>query len=361
MGNLQYVLSSIQIKARYGIICRMKKKCVEIVPVDYGAWVVSLKERVRAAQQRAAFAVNAELIRLYWDIGHEIIERQERLGWGAKVIPQLSRDLLAEFPEMKGFSVSNLKFMRMFAMAWTREQIGQQVVNQLPWGHNIVLMVKVESVEERLAYARLTLENGWSRNVLLHQIEMQTARRVGKALTNFRQTMPEKDSDLAVQSVKDPYKLQFLEASGKIKENELRLKLVDKVAAFLLELGAGFTYAGKAVPLSVGGDEFEMDLLFYNVRIHRFFVIELKTRKFRPQDVGQLGFYMTAVDEQIRDKRVDGETVGILLCKSRNRVAVEYSLKGFTRPMAVSTYELEKMGLPSAKQLEDGLTKVLCA
>lgn len=336
------------------------KRNAALNAAEYGAWIVSLKERVRAAQLKAAFAVNAELIRLYWDIGREILDRQERLGWGAKVIPQLSKDLLAEFPDMKGFSISNLKFMRMFAMAWTHEQIGQQVVIQLPWGHNIVLMTKVDTTEERLAYARLTLENGWSRNVLVHQIEMQTARRIGKALTNFRQTMPERDSDLAVQSVKDPYKLQFLEASGKIRENELRAKLVDRVAAFLLELGAGFTYAGKAVPLNVGGDEFEMDLLFYNVRIHRFFVIELKTRKFKPQDVGQLGFYMTAIDEQVRDKNVDGETVGILLCKSRNRVAVEYSLKGFTRPMAVSTYELERMGLPSARQLEEGLTKALC-
>ena len=193
----------------------------QLANMDYASWLVDLKQRVRMAQLRASVRVNTELIQLYWDIGHQILEQQEHKVWGAK---------------MKGFSVSNLKFMRMFALQCSREQIGQQPVNQLPWGHIIVLMTRVDNSDERLIYAKMTVENGWSRSVLIHQIEMQTAQRVGKALTNFERTIPESDSELAIQTLKDPYKLQFLEIESKIKENEMRARLVDRVATFLIEL-----------------------------------------------------------------------------------------------------------------------------
>lgn len=332
----------------------------QLANTDYASWLANLKQRVRMAQLRAAVRVNTELIQLYWDIGHQILEQQEHKAWGSKVIPQLSKDLMAEFSEMKGFSVSNLKFMRMFALQCSREQIGQQPVNQLPWGHIIVLMTRVDNPDERLIYAKMTVENGWSRSVLVHQIELQTAQRVGKALTNFERTIPEPDSELAIQTLKDPYKLQFLEIENRIKENEMRARLVDRVATFLIELGAGFTYVGKAVPITVAGDDFEMDLLFYHVRLHRYVVIELKTRKFKPQDLGQLSFYMTAIDEQVRDKNIDGETIGLLLCKSRNSVVVDYTLRHLNQPLAVSTYDIEKLGLPSIDSLQNGLTKALC-
>ena len=328
---------------------------------NYAEWIRSLKDRVRAARQRAALSVNSELILLYWDIGNDIVEKQEKFGWGTKVVEKVSLDLKAEFPGMAGFSRSNLMYMRSFAMAWTRKQIVQAPLGQLPWYHHLALIEKIKSVTDRILYAQLAVEYGWSHDVLVHQIEVGAAKVLQKPETNFKLTLPQNDSELMEQTLKDSYNLSFLQVTDKIKENRLRAKLVDKALKFLLELGAGFAYVGKGVTIDVGGDPFEMDLLFYNLVLHRYFVIELKTGKFDPRDVGQLGFYMTAVDEQVRNKSVDGETVGMLLCKEKNSVVVEYSLKGFSKPLAVATYELEKLGLPSVAELQEGLTKALCA
>ena len=247
-------------------------------------------------------------------------------------------DLKAEFPGMAGFSRSNLMYMRSFAMAWTRKQIVQAPLGQLPWYHHLALIEKIKSVTDRILYAQLAVEYGWSHDVLVHQIEVGAAKVLQKPETNFKLTLPQNDSELMEQTLKDSYNLSFLQVTDKIKENRLRAKLVDKALKFLLELGAGFAYVGKGVTIDVGGDPFEMDLLFYNLVLHRYFVIELKTGKFDPRDVGQLGFYMTAVDEQVRNKSLDGETVGMLLCKEKNSVVVEYSLKGFSKPLAVATY-----------------------
>ena len=336
-------------------------KATSAVDLEYAEWMRSLKNRVRAARQRAALAVNSELILLYWDIGNEIIVQEERQGWGAKVIARIANDLRVEFPEMGGFSRANMFYMRAFAREWPDRKIVQQLVGLLPWGHNIVLLDKLSSFTDRVLYARLAIEYGWSRNVLVHQIEMGAAKVLQKPTTNFKLTLPQNDSELMEQTLKDSYNLSFLQVTDRIKENRLRAKLVDKASKFLLELGAGFSYVGKGVTIEVGGDPFEMDLLFYNLVLHRYFVIELKTGKFDPRDAGQLGFYMTAVDEQVRNKAVDGETVGMLLCKEKNSVVVEYSLKGFNKPLAVATYELEKLGLPSVEELQNGLTKALCA
>lgn len=329
------------------------------LPTDYGQWIQSIKDRVRKAQFRAMVAVNVELMLLYWDIGRAILDCQKREGWGAKVVQRMAADLAAEFPGMKGLSLRNLKYMRAFADAWPNREFVQQVVAQISWGNNVVLLDRVKDIERRKAYARLAADNGWSRSTLVREIANNAASNFGRSTNNFALTMPIADSEAAIRAIRDSYDFSFLGLEKKTRENKVRQTLVEKVARFMLDLGAGFTYAGQERTLDVGGDAFRLDLLFYNVRIHRYFVIEIKTRKFKPQDVGQLSFYMTAIDEQVRDKAVEGETVGILLCKSRNRVVVEYALKNVHQPIAVSTYELEKMGLPSARALTDGLTKLL--
>ena len=329
------------------------------LPSDYGRWIQSIKDRVRNAQFRAMVAVNVELMLLYWDIGRAILDRQAAEGWGTKVVQRIATDLAAEFPGAKGFSLRNLKYMRAFAEAWPNREFVQQVVAQISWGNNVVLLDRVKDIEQRKAYARLAAENGWSRSTLVREIANNGASNFGRATNNFALTMPIADSEAAIRAIRDSYDFTFLGLEKKTRENKVRQTLVEKVARFMLDLGAGFTYAGQERTLDVGGDAFRLDLLFYNVRIHRYFVIEIKTRKFKPQDVGQLSFYMTAIDEQVRDKQVDGQTVGILLCQSRNRVVVEYALKNVNQPIAVSTYELKKMGLASPQVLTDGLTKLL--
>ena len=329
------------------------------LPSDYGRWIQSIKDRVRNAQFRAMVAVNVELMLLYWDIGRAILDRQAAEGWGAKVVQRIATDLAAEFPGAKGFSLRNLKYMRAFAEAWPNREFVQQVVAQISWGNNVVLLDRVKDIEQRKAYARLAAENGWSRSTLVREIANNAASNFGRSTNNFALTMPIADSEAAIRAIRDSYDFTFLGLEKKTRETKVRQTLVEKVARFMLDLGAGFTYAGQERTLDVGGDAFRLDLLFYNVRIHRYFVIEIKTRKFKPQDVGQLSFYMTAIDEQVRDKQVEGQTVGILLCKSRNRVVVEYALKNVNQPIAVSTYELKKMGLASPQVLTDGLTKLL--
>ena len=329
------------------------------LPSEYGRWIQSIKDRVRNAQFRAMVAVNVELMLLYWDIGRAILDRQAAEGWGTKVVQRIATDLAAEFPGAKGFSLRNLKYMRAFAEAWPNREFVQQVVAQISWGNNVVLLDRVKDIEQRKAYARLAAENGWSRSTLVREIANNAASNFGRATNNFALTMPIADSEAAIRAIRDSYDFTFLGLEKKTRENKVRQTLVEKVARFMLDLGAGFTYAGQERTLDVGGDAFRLDLLFYNVRIHRYFVIEIKTRKFKPQDVGQLSFYMTAIDEQVRDKQVEGQTVGILLCKSRNRVVVEYALKNVNQPIAVSTYELKKMGLASPQVLTDGLTKLL--
>ena len=331
----------------------------QTLPTDYGRWIQSVKDRVRSAQLRTMVAVNVEQLLLYWDIGHDILERQKNEGWGAKIIPRISADLVAEFPDMQGFSPRNLGYMKRFAVSWPRKAILQAPLAKLPWFSQIALIEKLETREDRLGYARLAVENHWLRPQLVREIAARSIENLGKSANNFALTMSIADADKAIRMIRDSYDFAFLGLQKKSKENTVRRTLVEKVARFMLELGAGFTYAGQERTLDVGGDAFRLDLLFYNVRIHRYFVIEIKTRKFKPQDVGQLSFYMTAIDEQVRDKEVEGNTVGILLCKSRNRVVVEYALKNVNQPIAVSTYELEKMGLASPQAITDGLTKLL--
>ena len=326
-----------------------------IVAEGYEPWIRSIKARIQRARIKASMLVNSEQTLLYWDVGHEILAKQEKEGWGSRVVDRMSADLKAAFPDMTGWSPRNLKYMRAFADAWKRNEIVQAPLAQLPWYHHLALLECLKSRGDRIAYAALAIDNGWSRNVMVHQIELGVADQHGSAITNFKSLMPPVDSDMAVQTLKGEYDLGFLPATAKTKENRLRQMLVDKVAKFMVELGAGFSYVGKGLAIDVGGDEFEIDLLFYHVLLHRYIVIELKTGKFHPKDIGQLGFYMTAVDRHVKSE-MDGKTIGILLCKSRNDIVAEYSLSDMNKPIGVSTYRL---GLPSQEQLQTQLRKAL--
>jgi predicted nuclease of restriction endonuclease-like (RecB) superfamily len=327
-------------------------------PAGYADWLTELKVKIHNAQQRATLAVNRELVLLYWQIGRDILERQANQGWGAKVIERLARDLLTAFPTMKGFSRSNLLYMRAFAEAWPDAQIVQQAVGQLPWGHNLVLLTKLKDSQERLAYAKKTLENGWSRSVLNIHIETRLLQRQGNAITNFEQCLPKPDSDLARESIKDPYRFDFLGLTDEAQEREIEGALVQHVTQFLLELGAGFAFVGRQVHIEVGGDDFFIDLLFYHLKLRCYVVIELKADKFKPEHLGQLGFYLTAVDRQVKHEH-DTPTIGLLLCKSKNKVVAEYALGDKTQPMGIAEYKLVESlptdlqsQLPSIEQIE---------
>lgn len=327
-------------------------------PDGYSDWLTDLQDRIHHAQQRASLAVNRELIQLYWQIGQDILQRQAEQGWGAKVIERLAHDLRTAFPEMKGFSRSNLMYMRAFAEAWPDAEIVQQAVGQLPWGHNLVLLSKLKDSTQRLAYAQATLEYNWSRNVLVMQIESGLLERQGKAVTNFEARLPKAQSDLARESLKDPCRFDFLNLGEEAQERAVESALVRHVTEFLLELGAGFAFVGRQVLVDVGGEEFFIDLLFYHLKLRCYVVIELKTGKFKPDHLGQLGFYLTAVDRQIKGDQ-DNPSIGLLLCKSKNKVVAEYALSDKSQPMGIAEYKLQQAlpaeletDLPSIEQIE---------
>lgn len=332
-------------------------------PHDYGDWLQSLKNRIQQAQQRAALAVNRELLLLYWQLGREILQRQDAQGWGSKVIDRLAADLRSAFPDMKGFSPRNLKYMRAFAEAWPDEQIVQQAAAQLPWGHNMVLIDRLDSAEERLWYAQKALENHWSRNVLVMQIESGLIARSGKAISNFATCLPAPESDLARAMLKDPYCFDFLGLMEAAQERDIEAALIRQVTDFLLELGAGFAFVGKQVLLNVGGDEFFIDLLFYHLKLRCYVVVELKSGKFKPEHLGQLGLYLTAVDAQLRHPQ-DGQTIGLLLCKSKNEIVAEYALRDQNHPMGIAEFRLMQTlpselaaNLPSIEEIERSLSQ----
>lgn len=330
-------------------------------PSGYADWLAELKTRIHSAQQRAALAVNRELVQLYWQIGHDILERQAREGWGSKVIERLAHDLRTAFPDMKGFSRANLMYMRAFAESWPDESIVQQAVGQLPWGHNLVLLTRLKEPRQRLAYAQRAIQHGWSRAVLNIHIETRLLEREGKALTNFEARLPAPSSDLAQQTLKDPYLFDFLGVDREASEREIESALVQHVTRFLLELGAGFAFVGRQVLLEVGGDDFFIDLLFYHLKLHCYVVVEMKAEKFKPEHLGQLGFYLTAVDAQVKAEQ-DAPTIGLLLCKSKNKVVAEYALRDSAQPMGVAEYQLLEnlpadlqTRLPSIEQIERAL------
>jgi len=331
-------------------------------PKGYADWLADLKGRIHTAQQRATLAVNRELLLLYWQIGRDILTRQAEAGWGAKVIDRLAHDLRTAFPDMKGFSPRNLKYMRAFAEAWPDGEFVQQLVAQLPWGHNLILLDRLSSPENRRWYAAKAIEHNWSRNILVMQIENRLLERSGMAVTNFAVSLPKPQSDLAIESLKDPYRFDFLNLTDEAQEREIEMALVKHVTEFLLELGAGFAFVGRQVLLEVGGDDFFIDLLFYHLKLRCYVVIELKGGKFKPEHLGQLGFYLTAVDRQVKSEQ-DNPTIGLLLCKSKNRIVAEYALGDKSQPMGIAEYKLLESlptelqtSLPSIEQIERELS-----
>jgi predicted nuclease of restriction endonuclease-like (RecB) superfamily len=306
---------------------------------DYEQLLGTLKDRIRSAQLRATLSVNRELVLLNWQIGRDILARQEAQGWGAKVIDRLAADLRRSFPEMSGFSPRNLKYMRAFAEAWPEEPIVQQLAAQIPWFHNCILLDKVKDADERAWYVGKTREHGWSRNVLALQIESSLYRRQGRAITNFEATLPNPQSDLAQQLLKDPYNFDFLTLGDDARERELERGLHEHIRSFLLELGVGFAFVGSQYHLEVGGEDFYIDLLFYHLKLRAFVVIDLKMADFRPEYAGKLNFYLSAVDDLLRHP-ADEPSIGLILCKAKNKVVAEYALRDIGKPIGISGFKL---------------------
>ena len=336
---------------------------------DYKDWLQNLKGKIQQSQIKAAIQVNSELLRLYWQIGKDIVEKQAQAKWGDGFLQTLSADLCKEFPTMKGFSYRNLKSIRQWYLFYSQlDIIGKQLVSQLevslfiiPWGHHIMIMQRCKNTQEALFYVHKTIENHWSRSVLEHQIALNLYVRQGKAITNFQHQLPPAMSDLAQELTKDPYVFDFLSITEKYTEKELQQYLEDNMTKFLLELGKGFCFYGKQVHINVGGDDFYIDLLFYNAHLHCYVVVELKTTKFKPEHIGQLKFYVTAVNKQLCNEG-DTPTIGLLICKDKNNVIAEYTLEDIHNPIGVSSYKLfdelskdYQSSLPSIEEIEKRL------
>lgn len=360
-----------------------KSSCA--LPAGYSTLLADLKARVRAAQLRAAVSVNRELILLYWDIGKVIVQAQNTKGYGKQVVEQLAEDLHTAFPKMDGFSPRNVWRMRAFYLAWTDESqkhqqpVGNldskilpqlvaeldghnlpQPVAEIPWGHNVWLLEKISNPILRLWYAHKTIEHGWSRAVLTHHIETQLHKREGKAVTNFKRTLPPPQSDLAEQTLKDPYNFDFLTLHSDAHERDLEQGLLDHIQKFLLELGVGFAFVGRQYHMEIGGQDYYLDLLFYHLRLRCYVVIDLKMKTFEPEFAGKMNFYLSAVDDQLRHAD-DRPSIGLLLCKERNHMTVEYALRDLKKPIGVAQWQTKlveslpkdlKGSLPTVAEIE---------
>jgi len=333
-----------------------------IITGEYLHLLDDIKKRVRDSQRKAVCSLNKELTLLYWDIGNKILTRQNLEGWGSKVIDRLSNDLIKSFPGMKGFSTRNLKYMRKFAEEYPDLKFVQEALAQLTWYHNITLIDKVADKKSRYWYITQAIAHGWSRNVLVMQIESQLHKRQGKLTNNFQLSMPKQQSDLAQALLKDPDIFDFLTLSQDAQERDIEDELVKQITKFLLELGAGFSYVGKQFHLEVGNEDFYIDLLFYHLRLRCFVAIELKAGGFKPEYAGKVNFYLSALDD-IRHEN-DNPSIGLILCKKKNKIVAEYSLKNVGKPIGVSAYKLSrsipaklKTALPSVKELEAELSK----
>ena len=332
-------------------------------PTSYGEVLADLKQRIHGERLRVVMTNNAAMVLLYWDIGQRILDKQSSEGWGARVIDRLSADLGQAFPDMKGFSPRNLKYMRSFAAAWPDRSIVQEPLAQLTWYHNLALLEKLTDAQQRLWYARRTLEHGWSRNILTLQIEAGRIERQGMAPNNLAATLPPVDSDMAVQVFKDPYLFDFLGTDAPRREKELEQGLMDHLQKFLLELGQGFAFVGRQVHLELGGQDFYLDLLFYHLKLRRYVAIELKARPFAPGDGAQLGMYITAINRLLNHPD-DKPALGLLLVRGKNQMLVEYALDGTTHPISVADWATQftrslpeelRASLPSIEQLEQEL------
>lgn len=327
---------------------------------DYMELLRNLKTKIIETRQRAIISVNKELILMYWEIGKMIIDKQSELGWGSKVIENLSKDLKKMFPEIKGFSLRNLKYMKKLASEYSDNIIVQQVVAQISWSHNIILMDKIKDYNKRIWYIKKTIENGWSRNVLLNQLDIKLIERQAEnsKTSNFKNTLPEPQSELAIQTLKDPYIFDFLTIADDAKERDIEKQLIKHITKFLLELGSGFAFVGNQYHIEVAGEDYYLDLLFYHIKLKCFVVIELKTGKFKPEFAGKVNFYLSAIDEELKSE-TDNPSIGIILCKDRNKLIAEYSLRDMTKPIGVTEYKILeripeelKSSLPTVEELE---------
>ncbi|NTV73974.1 MAG: DUF1016 domain-containing protein [Holophaga sp.] len=329
---------------------------------SYIALFSDIKQRIQAARSRAALAVNAELIRLYWDIGRTLLLRREKEGWGGKVVDRLAADLQGAFPGMKGLSRANLKYMRYFAECCPDQRIGQQAADQLPWFHLVTLLTKVERESEREWLCYRAVREGWSRSSLEGNIRDKLFDRQGQTVNNFEARMPALEAAMAKEALKDPYLFDFLGVGEQAQERDIEDALTRHITRFLLELGAGFAFVGKQVPLTVGGDRFVLDLLFYHTRLKCYVVVELKAKDFKPEHAGKLNFYLTAMDAQVKAPD-DRPTMGLLLCRKKNRMVAEYALSGMEKPLGISEYQLLRAlpepldrNLPAIEDLEEALS-----
>ena len=318
---------------------------------DYRQALAEIKLRIQSAQVRAVFAVNSEMLALYWDIGRRLLLWQSERGWGAAVVEQMATDLHATYPQMKGFSRSSLFAMRqMVAFFGTQFEFVPQAVGQMPWGHVRTLLTKVKTVDTALLYAESCIEHGWSRSVLEWQIEQRFHERAGKAVGNFTKTLPAPQSELVQQSLKDPYVFDFLMLTPQAVERDIENQLVAQITRFLLELGKGFAFLGRQYPLAVNGKDYFLDLLFYHTRLKCYVVIELKAGEFKPEYIGKLNFYLSAVDDQLRTPD-DQPTIGLILCKNKDKLDVEYALRDINKPMGVSSFIGKDIPLSVQSQL----------
>lgn len=359
---------------------------------DYKNWLSILKQQIRQSQLKATMRVNQELLKLYWNIGADITAKRLEAKYGAGIITQLSMDLRAEFPDMQGFSTTNLKYMKMWYLFYSQKLENQpqavddfvplqnnskkspqavdffnppQLITEIPWGHNREIITKCKSVEEALFYVEKTIEEGWSRSTLLQFMESDLYKSQGRAITNFTNTLPALQSELVKETLKDPYNFDFLCLTTGYKEKELEDALEHNITKFLLELGSGFAFMGKQVEIIVSDRSFFIDMLFYHVKLRCYVVVELKTVRFEPEFAGKLNFYVAAVDRQLRNKN-DNATVGLLICKDKDDIIAEYSLSDIHKPVGISSYELKKIlpkelqsALPSIKEMEEELTERL--
>jgi len=328
----------------------MPKSQSSPLPAVYDSFLQELKDHIRSAQVRAALSVNRELVALYWSIGRDILNRQKDEGWGTKIIDRLSDDLTKAFPDMRGFRARNLKYMRAFAEAYPDKEFVQQVVAQLPWGHQVRILDTVKDATQREWYIRQAVQSGWSRNVLVHQIEGKLYDRQGHALTNFDRTLPSPHSELAQQLIKDPYNFDFLTFGPEVLERDLERSLIQHLRDFILELGKGFAFVGNQYHLEIGGQDYFLDLLFYHLRLRCYIAIDLKIEEFKPEFAGKVNFYLSAMDDLLRQPE-DQPSLGLILCKERNRLVVEYALRDMSKPMGVAAYRLTQ-ALPERLQSE---------
>jgi predicted nuclease of restriction endonuclease-like (RecB) superfamily len=332
---------------------------------DYKTWISELKLKIRSTQIKASIAVNTTLIQFYWELGKMIVEKQTQTSWGEKLLDQISNDLKDEFPDMKGFSVRNLKYCRLFYNFYKDFLIGQQPVAQLPWSHNIMIFTKSNSENEAQFYIQQTIENNWSRDILALQIKTNLFERQGKSINNFKTTLPEPFSDLAEQTMKDPYVFDFLTLTVKAKEKDIENQLIEHIKKFLLELGKGFAFVGQQYQIEIAENDYFIDLLFYHIKLKCYVVIELKNRKFIPEDAGKLNFYLSAVDSLLKNNE-DKPTIGMLLCRDKNNIEAEFSLRDLNKPIGISEFQFTeiipeelKSSLPTIEEIENELKNKL--